>query len=178
MCVRPDWPEGVESKWIQMGECRSTRKDYLSTSQPKKTEERSQIYTMKALSKIWISWESLRVADNQFLVCVFYSFISGSRQTFFQPKGFPFFNIKYTVFAVAHRMYGTRCWPGVVQGIHCVLSWENLKVFDIKSQASLITMSHFEAWYDISGIGSSAFIVHLYPWRNRRADPSDPFSQT
>ena len=31
-------------------------------------------------------------------------------------------------------MYGTRCWPGVVQGIHCVLSWENLKVFDIKSQ--------------------------------------------
>ena len=51
MYVRPDWPEGIESKWIQMGECRSTRKDYLSTSQPKKTEERSHIYTMKALSK-------------------------------------------------------------------------------------------------------------------------------
>ena len=44
MCVRPDWPEGVESKWIQMGECRSTRKDYLSTSQPKK-QKRDHTFT-------------------------------------------------------------------------------------------------------------------------------------
>ena len=25
--MRPDWPEGRGRKWIQMGECRSTRKE-------------------------------------------------------------------------------------------------------------------------------------------------------
>ena len=102
--MRPDWPEGRGRKWIQMGECRSTRKE-TTCQQVNRQEKENRRKITHLHNEAPLITESvgfrllLRVADNQFLVCVFYSFISGiSRQTaiFFNRKAFPRFLISST----------------------------------------------------------------------------------
>ena len=83
---------------IQMGECRSTRKETTCQQVNRQEKENrrkiTHLHNEAPLITESVGFRLLRVADNQFLVCVFYSFISGiSRQTaiFSTERPFPVF---------------------------------------------------------------------------------------